>query len=110
MKDPTFKIKEEKTADDYGEFIIEPLETGFGHTLGNALRRVLLTSIPGAAVTSVKIDGVKHKFSTVAGLKENVVDLLLNIKIASSLYIKIRGIATLYCLSGLKVGVEEMHE
>lgn len=80
MKDPIFKIKEEKTGDDYGEFVIEPLETGFGHTLGNALRRVLLTSIPGAAVTSVKIEGVKHRFSTIAGLKENIIDLLLNIK------------------------------
>lgn len=81
MNDPMFKIKDEKVTDDYGEFIIEPLETGFGHTLGNALRRVLLTSIPGAAVTSVKIAGVKHKFSTIAGLKENIVDLLLNIKL-----------------------------
>lgn len=80
MVSPTFKIKEEKVAGDYGEFIIEPLEPGYGHTLGNALRRVLLVSIPGAAVTSVKIGGVKHKFSTVPGLKENVVDLLLNIK------------------------------
>lgn len=81
MNDPMFKIKEQKVTNDYGEFIIEPLETGFGHTLGNALRRVLLSSIPGAAVTSVKITGVKHKFSTTAGLKENVVDLLLNIKL-----------------------------
>ena len=80
MAEPTFKIKEEKIAEDYGMFIIEPLEPGFGHTLGSALRRVLLISIPGAAVTSVKISGVKHKFSTVPGLKENIVDFLLNIK------------------------------
>lgn len=80
MTEPTFKIKEEKSADNYGEFVIEPLETGFGHTLGNAIRRVLLGSIPGAGVTAVKISGVKHKFSAVSGLKENVVDLLLNIK------------------------------
>lgn len=80
MKEPNFKVKEEKIEESFGEFVIEPLETGFGHTLGNALRRVLLSSIPGAAVTSVKISGVKHKFSAVAGLKENVVDLLLNIK------------------------------
>jgi DNA-directed RNA polymerase subunit alpha len=80
MVDPTFKIKEEKVTKDYGEFIIEPLEPGYGHTLGNALRRVLLVSIPGAAVTSVKISGAKHKFSTIPGLKENIVDLLLNIK------------------------------
>lgn len=80
MTEPTFKVKEIKVTDEYGEFAIEPLEPGFGHTLGNALRRVLLVSIAGAAVTSVKISGVKHKFSTVPGLKENVIDFLLNIK------------------------------
>ena len=80
MVEPVFKIKEQKVTDDFGEFIIEPLEPGYGHTLGNALRRVLLVSIPGAAVTSVKISGAKHKFSTIPGLKENVVDFLLNIK------------------------------
>lgn len=76
----TLKVKEEKVEENYGEFAIEPLEPGYGHTLGNSLRRVLLTSIPGAAVTSVKISGVRHKFSTVPGLKENIVDLLLNVK------------------------------
>ncbi len=80
MKDPMFKIKEEQANDTYGEFVIEPLEIGFGHTLGNSLRRVLLSSIPGAAVTSIKIDGVKHRFSTLPGLKENIVELILNIK------------------------------
>lgn len=80
MIEPTFKIKEEKVSSDYGEFIIEPLEPGYGHTIGNALRRVLLVSIPGAAATSVKIASVRHKFSTLVGLKENIVDLLLNIK------------------------------
>ncbi|RJQ38735.1 DNA-directed RNA polymerase subunit alpha [Candidatus Microgenomates bacterium] len=80
MIDPIFKVKEEKVGADFGTFVIEPLEPGYGHTIGNALRRVLLTSIPGTAVTSVKISSVKHKFSTVPGLKENVVDLLLNIK------------------------------
>ena len=80
MVDPIFKVKEEKHTAEYGEFVIEPLEPGYGHTIGNALRRVLLTSIPGAAVTSVKISGVKHRFSTLPGLKENIIDLLLNIK------------------------------
>jgi DNA-directed RNA polymerase subunit alpha len=75
-----FKLKEVTTAPDFGEFVIEPLEPGYGHTMGNALRRVLYTSIPGAAVTSVRITGVKHKFSTLPGLKENIVDLLLNVK------------------------------
>ncbi len=80
MIEPTFKIKEQKANDTFEEFVIEPLEPGYGHTIGNALRRVLLSSIPGAAVTSVKIAGVKHRFSTIPGLKENVVDLLLNMK------------------------------
>ncbi len=80
MANPTFKVKEEKIGENHSEFSIEPLEPGYGHTLGNALRRALLTSIPGAAVTTIKIMGVKHKFSTIPGVKENVVDLLLNIK------------------------------
>jgi DNA-directed RNA polymerase subunit alpha len=80
MVEPNFKIVEVTNTPDYGEFVIEPLEPGYGHTLGTALRRVLLVSIPGVAVTSVKISGAKHRFSTVPGLKENVVDLLLNIK------------------------------
>ncbi|MEM4259575.1 MAG: DNA-directed RNA polymerase subunit alpha [Candidatus Pacearchaeota archaeon] len=80
MLDPVLKVKEEKIEKGFGQFIIEPLYPGYGHTLGNALRRILLSSIPGAAVTSVKILGVRHKFSTIPGLKENVIDLLLNIK------------------------------
>lgn len=80
MFDPTFSIKAQKETADYGKFIIEPLEQGYGHTLGNALRRVLLTSLPGAAVTQVKITGVRHQFSTQEGLKEDIVELILNIK------------------------------
>ncbi len=80
MTDTEFKVKELSTTQDYAEFVIEPLQPGYGYTMGNALRRVLYTSIPGAAVTSVKIAGVKHKFSTLPGLKENIVELLLNIK------------------------------
>lgn len=64
----------------YGKFIIEPLESGFGHTLGNALRRVLLSSLPGAAVTAIQIEGIQHEFSTVEGVKEDVVELILNFK------------------------------
>ncbi len=75
-----FNLKEITNDGAYGEFVIEPLEPGYGYTIGNALRRVLYTSIPGSAVTSVKITGVKHRFSTVNGLKENVVDFLLNLK------------------------------
>src|ERR1700691_2254009 len=80
MDEISFKVKEITLAPDYGEFVIEPLEPGYGHTMGNALRRVLYTSIEGAAVTSVRITGVKHKFSTLPGLKENIVDILLNIQ------------------------------
>lgn len=80
MIDSTFKIKEEESTQDFGRFVIEPLDPGYGYTVGNTLRRVLLTSIPGAAVTSVRISSVKHRFSTISGVKENVVDLLLNIK------------------------------
>lgn len=73
-------INYEKREHFKGEFIIEPLYPGYGTTLGNALRRVLLSSIPGAAVTSVKINGVQHEFSTISYVKEDVVDILLNIK------------------------------
>lgn len=64
----------------YGRFVVEPLERGYGRTLGNSLRRVLLSSLPGVAVTSVKIDGVVHEFSTVPGVKEDVTEIVLNIK------------------------------
>ena len=64
----------------YGRFVIEPLERGFGHTLGNSLRRVLINSLPGAAVTSVNIDGVQHEFSTIPGVKEDVTEIILNLK------------------------------
>ena len=64
----------------YGKFVVEPLERGFGITLGNSLRRVLLSSLPGHAVTSIKIDGVLHEFSTIPGVKEDVTEIVLNIK------------------------------
>lgn len=80
MIQPSFKIEAEKKDDQYTKFIIDPLEPGFGNTLGVALRRVLLTNIEGAAVTSVKIDNVSHMFSTLPGLKEDVIELIFNIK------------------------------
>ncbi len=80
MIDPIFSVKELKNTDDYAQFAIGPLEPGYGYTLGHAMRRILLTSIPGAAITSVKINGVKHRFSQLPGLKENIVDFLLNLK------------------------------
>lgn len=80
MIEPNFTIKPEIENVDYGKFIIEPLDQGYGHTLGNSLRRILLTSLKGAAVTKVKIEGVKHQFSTLPGLKEDVIELILNVK------------------------------
>lgn len=71
----------------YGKFVVEPLERGFGTTLGNSLRRVLLSSLPGVAVTSVKIDGVVHEFATIEGVKEDVTEIVLNLKgVAAKLY------------------------
>ena len=64
----------------YGKFVIEPLERGFGHTLGNSMRRVLLSSLPGVAVSSVHIEGVQHEFSTIPGIKEDVTEIILNLK------------------------------
>ena len=73
-------LSEEVIADNRSKFVIEPLEPGFGYTLGNSLRRTLLSSIPGAAVTSIRIDGVLHEFTTVPGVKEDVTDIILNLK------------------------------
>jgi DNA-directed RNA polymerase subunit alpha len=74
------KIEAERAAENYARFRIEPLEPGYGHTVGNALRRVLLSSIPGSAITKIKIDGVYHEFSTLTGVREDVTELVLNIK------------------------------
>lgn len=77
---PNFTVKAEEENKSYGRFIVEPLAQGYGQTLGNVLRRVLLTSLSGAAVTQVKIKGVPHQFHTISGLKEDVVEFLLNVK------------------------------
>jgi len=77
---PRIEIIEITQDGKYGKFVIEPLERGYGTTLGNSLRRVLLSSLPGAAVSSVKIDGVLHEFTTIPGVKEDVTELILNLK------------------------------
>ncbi len=79
------ELNDEKT---YGKFVVEPLERGYGTTLGNSLRRILLSSLPGVAATSVKIDGVLHEFSTINGVKEDVTDIIINIK---QLIVKLHG-------------------
>jgi len=80
MDKPFFTVSAKNKTADYAQFEIEPLPQGFGSTLGNSLRRVLLTSIKGTAVTKVKIKGVKHQFSTMKGIREDIVELILNIK------------------------------
>src|ERR671916_95532 len=76
----TPQITAEEVSDTRGNFTIEPLDRGFGYTFGNSLRRVLLSSLAGAAVTSVRIEGVAHEFSTISGVKEDVTDIVLNLK------------------------------
>ena len=77
---PRIETEEISSDSTYGRFVVEPLERGFGTTLGNSLRRVLLSSLPGVAVKSIKIDGVDHEFSTIPGVKEDVTEIVLNIK------------------------------
>src|SRR4030081_1034491 len=78
---PKRLTKEESSATDtYAKFVAEPFETGYGHTIGNSLRRVLLSSLEGAAITSIKIDGAMHEFATVEGVVEDVTDIVLNLK------------------------------
>lgn len=77
---PSYKVSEYVENNFYGKFEIEPLERGFGTTMGNALRRVLLSSLPGTAITSVKIDGIQHEFQTLDGIREDVTTIILNLK------------------------------
>ena len=80
IKKPRIECIETPTDSSYGKYIVEPLERGYGTTLGNSLRRVLLSSLPGIAVTSIKIAGVQHEFSTIPGVKEDVTEIVLNVK------------------------------
>lgn len=87
IEKPNIECVEQSEDKRYGKFVIEPLERGFGTTLGNALRRVLLSSLPGVAVTSVKIEGVLHEFSTIPGMTEDVTEIMLNLKgLSATLY------------------------
>lgn len=80
IEKPDIETVELKSNGTYGKFVLEPLERGYGTTIGNSLRRVLLSSLPGVAVTSIKIDGVQHELSTIAGVKEDVAEIVLNLK------------------------------
>jgi DNA-directed RNA polymerase subunit alpha len=77
---PTFTVVEKEVSGEVATLVIEPLEQGYGHTLGNSLRRVMLSSLPGHAITKVRITGVDHQFTTLEGMKEDVVELILNLK------------------------------
>ncbi len=88
IEKPTIECVYSDEDANYGKFIVEPLERGYGTTLGNSLRRILLNSLPGTAVTSVKIDGILHEFSTIPGVKEDVTEIILNLK---KLAISLRG-------------------
>jgi DNA-directed RNA polymerase subunit alpha len=80
IEKPTIECLSSEGQNTYGKFVVEPLERGYGTTLGNSLRRILLSSLPGAAVSSVKIDGILHEFSTIPGVKEDVTEIILNLK------------------------------
>lgn len=80
IEKPRIEVEELSSDGQFGRFVVEPLERGFGNTLGNSLRRVLLSSLEGVAVTSIKIDGVLHEFSTIPGVKEDVTEIVLNMK------------------------------
>lgn len=88
IEKPKIECIESDEENNYAKFVVEPLERGYGITLGNSLRRILLSSLPGVAVTSVKIDGVLHEFSTVPGVREDVTDIILNLK---NLCLKLEG-------------------
>ena len=105
IEKPKIQCVESAEDNSYGRFVVEPLERGYGMTLGNALRRVLLSSLPGAAVTAVKIDGILHEFSTATGVVEDITDLILNIKGLSvkmncdeprTIYVDVKGEKTVY--------------
>jgi DNA-directed RNA polymerase subunit alpha len=81
------RIERVESGESYGKFVVEPLEHGFGQTLGNSLRRVLLSSLPGVAVSSIRIEGIQHEFSAVTGVKEDVAEIILNLKeLSAKLY------------------------
>ena len=80
IENPRIECIETPADDSYGKYVIEPLERGYGTTLGNSLRRVLLSSLPGTAVTSIRISGIQHEFSTIPGVKEDVTEIVLNVK------------------------------
>ena len=80
IEKPQIECIEDSANSSYGKYVVEPLERGYGITLGNALRRIMLSSLPGTAATAIKIAGVQHEFSTIPGVKEDVTEIVLNVK------------------------------
>ena len=123
IEKPRIEALDLATDGTYGKFVLEPLERGYGTTIGNSLRRVLLSSLPGVAVTSIKIDGILHEFSTIEGVKEDVTEIVLNVKglIAKingegpkTVYIEAEGpcevtAASIKCDSEVEILVPDMH-
>ena len=109
IEKPRIEALDLATDGTYGKFVLEPLERGYGTTIGNSLRRVLLSSLPGVAVTSIKIDGILHEFSTIEGVKEDVTEIVLNVK---GLIAKINGDGpkTLYIEAGSLRGDRRLHQ
>ena len=101
IQKPRIECTENPGDASYGKYVVEPLERGYGTTLGNSLRRILLSSLPGTAVTSIKIAGVQHEFSTIPGIKEDVTEIVLNIKSI---------IAKLHCEENKTVHIEASGE
>ena len=101
IEKPRIDCVENPGDNSYGKYVVEPLERGYGTTLGNSLRRILLSSLPGTAVTSIKIAGVQHEFSTIPGIKEDVTEIVLNIKSI---------IAKLHCEENKTVHIEAAGE
>ncbi len=105
IEKPTIECVFSDEDPNYGKFVVEPLERGYGTTLGNSMRRILLSSLPGAAVTSIKIDGILHEFSTIPGVKEDVTEIVLNLK---KLAVKLSGAAHTKRVTINEVGPKEV--
>ncbi|MBQ9685623.1 MAG: DNA-directed RNA polymerase subunit alpha [Clostridia bacterium] len=109
-------IERVEVGDSYGKFVVEPLEHGFGQTLGNSLRRVLLSSLPGVAVSSIRIEGIQHEFSAVPGVKEDVAEIILNLKeLSARLFCEGKKTITLHAkgpceLTGADLAVDDQIE
>ena len=110
IEKPRIECVENPGDGSYGKYVVEPLERGYGTTLGNSLRRILLSSLPGTAVTSIKIAGVQHEFSTIPGVKEDVTEIVLNVKgIIAKLHCE--GVKTVYIeASGRVRGHRRRHQ